>query len=184
MKYLYFKAAILLTAMLVIAGCNGMQEKIQKKVDGNILSATVGKSYSKYAAQRKTNLEGLFADDRAYGEIFAASKFQNDDVLYRHLDRYESSESNSNFGSLISKQEIQYSYRLLYFRVDHSGIIRDYANGFLGGETSTCVGWIRGIFQKCKNDEILALAVVQYDQIVQTSSGLPLSSWPLLETTP
>jgi hypothetical protein len=169
-------AAALLTA------CGSVQADIQQAADRNWLSYAVGKPYASISAQKKSTMEGLFQDDRAAGEVFSSSELAGGDRLFRHLDRYQSSTASSSFGGLVGKDSATYSYRLLYFRVSPDGMVRDYANGFVGGETSSCVGWIGGIFKKCEDEAALRQTVQSYDSFVKTSQGQMLSSWGLQET--
>jgi hypothetical protein len=173
------KALLLATVASGLAACGSTQAEIQKAADRNWLSYVVGKPYASVAAEKKLTMEGMFQDDRAAGEVFAMSELASGDRLYRHLDRYQSSTATSSFGGLVGKDSATYSYRLLYFRVSPDGVIRDYANGFVGGETSSCVGWIGGIFKKCEDEASLRQTVQSYDSFVKTSQGQLLSSWGL-----
>jgi hypothetical protein len=162
-----------------LAACSATQAEIQQAADRNWLGYVVGKSYAGVASEKKLTMEGLFQDDRAAGELFATSELPGGDRLYRHLDRYQSAASTASFGGLVGKDTATFSYRLLYFRVGPDGKIRDYANGFVGGETSSCVGWIGGIFTKCEDEAQLRQTVQSYDSFVKTSQGQPLTSWGL-----
>jgi hypothetical protein len=173
------KALLLAAVAAGLSACSGTQAEIQKAADRNWLSYVVGKPYTGVAAEKKLTMEGMFQDDRAAGEVFATSELAGGDRLYRHLDRYQSATSTSSFGGLVGKDSATYSYRLLYFRVGPDGTIRDYANGFVGGETSSCVGWIGGIFRKCEDEAQLRQTVQSYDSFVKTSTGLPLTAWGL-----
>ncbi len=139
----------------------------------------VGKPYAGIAGQKKLTMEGLMYDDRAAGELVSASDLPGGDKLYRHVDRYQSGTMTSNAAGIYSKDSATYSYRLLYFRVSPDGVVRDYANGFVPGETQSCVGWIGGIFTKCKNELELRQTVDGFDAVVKTSQGQPLASWGL-----
>jgi hypothetical protein len=165
-----------------VSACSSTQAEIQTAADRNWLSYAVGKPYASVAAEKKATMDGLLHDDRSAGELLAASDLAGGDRLYRHVDRYQSSTSSSSFGGLVGKEAATYSYRLLYFRVSPDGVIRDYANGFVGGETSSCVGWIGGIFKKCEDEAALRQTVQSYDSFVKTSQGQALSSWGLQQT--
>lgn len=178
------RLGIFLIALFGLVACNETQGNIQQKVDRNILKSTVGKDYQRIAALETTSLEALVGDDKAYGELFAQTRLVGGDTLYRHINRYESETRESNIGLLVAKESVRYSYRLFYFRVSPDGIIRDYANGFLGGETSRCVGWIAGIFSKCEDEASFGQTVAQYDALVTTSSGQTLGAWPFEVVAP
>jgi len=169
-------------AAVALSACGNTQGNLQQMADRNWLSYAVGKPYASVAAEKKMTMEGLLQDDRSAGELLAASDLPGGDRLYRHVDRYQSSTSSSSFGGLVGKDAATYSYRLLYFRVSPDGVIRDYANGFVGGETSSCVGWIGGIFRKCEDEAALRQTVQSYDSFVKTSEGQALSTWGLLAT--
>jgi hypothetical protein len=175
-------AALAAFAALALSACSSTQAQIQTAADRNWLGYAVGKPYASVAAEKKMTMEGLFQDDRAAGELLAASDLAGGDRLYRHVDRYQSSTASSSFGGLFGTDSATYSYRLLYFRVSPDGVIRDYANGFVGGETSSCVGWIGGIFKKCEDEAALRQTVQSYDSFVKTSGGQPLTSWGLQST--
>ncbi|WP_319529007.1 hypothetical protein [uncultured Cohaesibacter sp.] len=164
---------------LLMAACAGTQEKVQRSVDRNMLTYVVGKPYQSIASQRKTTFEGLFQDDRAYGEVFSQATLANGDMLYRHLDRYESGEKSSSMFGVVGTSSTQISYRLIYFRVGPDGLIKDTANGFLHGEVKDCTNWVGGIFQTCDDPARMSQTVEGYDNLVLTSSGQPLSSWGL-----
>lgn len=160
-----------------LAACSGMQEKVQTSVDRKVLSYVVGKPYLSVASQRKTTLEGLFQDDRAYGEVFSQAALINGDTVYRHLDRYESGEESSSLFGVVGSTKTQISYRLIYFRVGPDGLIKDTANGFLQGEVNSCTNWVGGIFETCDDPARLTQTIDGYDRLVLTSSGQPISSW-------
>lgn len=162
-----------------LTACSGMQEKVQTSVDRKVLSYVVGKPYQSVASQRKTTLEGLFQDDRAYGEVFSQAPLANGDMLYRHLDRYKSGEESSNFFGVVGSTKAQISYRLIYFRVGPDGRIKDTANGFLHGEVNSCTNWVGGIFETCDDPARLTQTIDGYDRLVTTSKGQPISSWGL-----
>jgi hypothetical protein len=174
-----FGAVFACAAAAGLAACSATQAEIQQAADRNWLGYVVGKSYAGVAAEKKLTMEGLLQDDRAAGELFAMSELPGGDRLYRHLDRYQSATSTSSFGGLVGKDTATYSYRLLYFRVGPDGAIRDFANGFVGGETSSCVGWNGGIFTKCQDEAQLRQTVQSYDSFVKTSQGQALGAWGL-----
>ena len=166
-------------AAALFSACSGTQAEIQTAVDRNWLGYMVGKPYAGIAAEKKLTMDGLMHDDRAAGELISVSDLPGGDRLYRHVDRYQSGTMSSNAAGIYSKDSATYSYRLLYFRVSPDGVVRDYANGFVPGETQSCVGWIGGIFTKCKNELELRQTVDGFDAVVKTSQGQPLASWGL-----
>lgn len=169
--------ALALAGVVALGGCQRAQEAVQRRVDQTTLGFTVGKPYQQIASMRKTTLEGMFDDDRAYGELFASQELSDGTTLYRHLDRYESGGTTTSVGGIFGSEKTNYAYRLLYFKVDDQGVIRDYANGFLHGEATNCVSWVGGIFRKCEDPAALRTTVELYDSLVKTSDGLPLSAW-------
>ncbi len=173
------KALLLGAVAAGLAACGATQAQLQQAADRNWLSYAVGKPYAGVASEKKATMEGLLQDDRAAGEVFSTSELPGGDRLYRHLDRYQSSTKSSSFGGIVGSDSATYSYRLIYFRVGPDGTIRDYANGFVGGETSSCVGWIGGIFRTCEDETQLRQTVQSYDSFVKTSTGGPLSAWGL-----
>ena len=165
------------TAAALLAACSSAQGDIQQMADHNYLSYMVGKPYASIAAEKKLTVDGLMYGDRAAGELISTSDLPGGDTLYRHVDRYQSGTMTSSVAGIYGKDSATYSYRLLYFRVSPDGLVRDTANGFVPGETQTCVGWIGGIFQKCNNELELRNTVAGFDAVVKTSAGQPLASW-------
>ena len=115
---------MVLAVFLSVSGCSGTQEQLQLAADRNWLSYAVGQPYAQIAAQKETTMAGLFGDQRAYGDMFAATDLPNGDRLYRHLNRYKASTTSTSVGLLVNSDSANYSYRLLYFRVSPDGIIR------------------------------------------------------------
>ncbi len=173
------KLLIALLPAALVAGCGSTQGDLQQMADRNWLGYMVGKPYAGIAAEKKLTMDGLMHDDRAAGELISVSDLPGGDRLYRHVDRYQSGTMSSSAAGVYSKDSATYSYRLLYFRVSSEGVVRDYANGFVPGETQSCVGWIGGIFTKCKNELELRQTVDGFDAVVKTSQGQPLASWGL-----
>ncbi len=171
------RRALAAAAGALLAACSSAQGDIQQAADRNYLSYMAGKPYAAIAAEKKLTVEGMMYGDRAAGELISTTALAGGDTLYRHVDRYQSGTMTSSVAGIYGKDSATYSYRLLYFRVSPDGVVRDTANGFVPGETQTCIGWIGGIFQKCNNELELRSTVAGFDAVVKTSAGQPLASW-------
>ena len=92
-----------------------------------------------------------------------------------HMIRDIGQRTSTNFLGLRSSESVQYSYRLMYFRVDPAGTIVEIANGFWLGESERCVGYVGNIFQTCENPQALAADVAFFDSLVRTADGRPVT---------
>ena len=160
---------------LALLGCSTTQD-LQKAADRNVLSYTVGKPYEQIAATRATTPEAIFQDIKAYGRLIGQSQLAGGDTVYKHIQSRETSRSGVDLG-LLGSSTSNTDYALLYFRVGPDGVIRDYANGVVPGESVSCVEYIGGLFTNCDNAQQLTRDIAQMDAAVLTSSGQPLSSW-------
>jgi hypothetical protein len=160
---------------LLVSGCGGQFENIQSNVDRTVLGTMVGRSYAE--ATRPPPDLPLASTPEPYGREFSVVQLPDGSRLHRRLSRAVGSTTTTSVMGIASSQTQRFGYRLLYFRVNASGVIVDVANGYWLGETSRCVGYIGNIFQSCEDPQRLAADVSFFDQLVRTADGRPITSW-------
>ncbi|PPD13610.1 MAG: hypothetical protein CTY25_14915 [Methylobacterium sp.] len=166
--------AMALAAALVVGACSGAQEAVQTSIDRTVLGTLVGRPYATATAPGP-DLPFAPSREPPYGRQFSTTTLADGSRLYRHMIRDIGQRTSTNFLGLRSSESVQYSYRLMYFRVDPAGTIVEIANGFWLGESERCVGYVGNIFQTCENPQALAADVAFFDSLVRTADGRPVT---------
>lgn len=166
-----------LAAASVTACSTAQQQRIQASFDQNILDYTVGRPYAEIAQREAMTQAALFGTDRAYGDFVGSSPLAGGDTLYRHIEVSEAATTSSDFAGLVGGDRTRFDYRLFYFRVGADGVIKDYANGVVSGQSIGCSYYVGGIFQNCSNQQMASNDLAQMDAAVTTSAGGALASW-------
>ena len=149
----YFALAI---ASLLLAGCSSIGQEVASGINNSQLRNTIGKPYSQVVFERPD-----------FGKLVGRETLPNGDQVMKHVGDFGS--ATSNVGGVYGKQHQQ--ARVIYFRVDRGGVVRDWATEFYKAGTSTC--WV-GICSGQKNEQIPA---EELDRIVKTSDGRSIQSW-------
>jgi hypothetical protein len=161
---------------LCIAGCSGTQGDIQTAIDRTVLGSVIGRSYASATAAMPA-LPFAPTPEPPYGRLFSTSLLPDGTRLHRHLIRDIGQRSRVSILGITQSDTQQFSYRLMYFRVDPAGVVTDTANGFWLGESQRCVGYFGNIFRTCEDAQQLSADVAFFDSLVKTSSGQPIESW-------
>ncbi|MCA3628455.1 MAG: hypothetical protein IOC49_14615 [Methylobacterium sp.] len=167
--------AIGLTVALLLGGCSAAQEAVQTSVDRAVMGTVVGRPYAT-ATAGMADLPFAPPREPPYGRLFSTANLADGTRLYRHMIRDVGQTSSTNFLGLRQSETVQFSYRLMYFRVDQAGNVAEVANGFWLGESQRCVGYVGNIFQTCENPQALAADVAFFDSLVRTADGKPVTT--------
>jgi hypothetical protein len=143
-------------AAVLIAGCSSIGQEVASGINNSQLRNTIGKPYSQVVYERPD-----------FGKLVGRETLRNGDQVMKHVGEFGT--ATSNVGGVYGKQHQQ--ARVIYFRVDSKGVVRDWATEFYKAGTSTC--WV-GICSGQKNEQIPA---EELDRIVKTSSGQSIESW-------
>jgi hypothetical protein len=134
------------------------------------MGSLVGRSYVSATASMP-NLPLAPAREPPFGRLFSTTALPDGSRIHRHMIRDIGQTSRVNVLGIAQSETQRFSYRLLYFRVDPAGVIRETANGFWLGESQRCVGYIGNIFQTCESPQALAADVAFFDSLVKTGDG-------------
>jgi hypothetical protein len=143
-------------AAVLIAGCSSIGQEVASGINNSQLRNTLGKPYSQVVYERPD-----------FGKLVGRETLPNGDQVMKHVGEFGT--ATSNVGGVYGKQHQQ--ARVIYFRVDSKGVVRDWATEFYKAGTSTC--WV-GICSGQKNEQIPA---EELDRIVKTSSGQSIEAW-------
>jgi hypothetical protein len=141
---------------LLVAGCSSIGQEVASGINNSQLRATIGKPYSQVIFERPD-----------FGKLVGRETLPNGDQVMKHVGDFGT--ATSNVGGVYGKQHQQ--ARVIYFRVDGKGLVRDWATEFYKAGSSTC--WI-GVCSGQKNEQIPA---EELDRIVKTSNGQTIQSW-------
>lgn len=150
------KSVTLAIAALVLAGCSSIGHQVASGINNNHLRSTVGKSYNDVMFERPD-----------FGKLVGRESLPNGDQVMKHVGEFGS--ATSNVGGIYGKQHQQ--ARVIYFRVDKKGAIKDWATEFYKAGSSTC--WV-GICSGAKMEQV---STEELDRIVRTSEGKPIQAW-------
>ena len=170
----------------VLAACQSAQTNVAKFGQRNTMRFALNKPYQQIANTpdlSETNLLKI-GKTTTYGPMIGSFQLANGDTVYRHLKPYETGNSSVGLG-LIGGESTSFTLYLAYFRVDASGIVRDWAGTALPGSSQRCVGFFGGIIRNCSDTAAQERSLQYYDNLVRTSSDQPLSAWgPRATATP
>jgi hypothetical protein len=141
---------------LLVAGCSSIGQEVASGINNSQLRNTIGKPYNQVIFERPD-----------FGKLVGRETLRNGDQVMKHVGDFGS--ATSNVGGVYGKQHQQ--ARVIYFRVDRKGVVRDWATEFYKAGSSTC--WV-GICSGQKNEQIPA---EELDRIVKTSNGQTIQSW-------
>jgi hypothetical protein len=150
------KSFALAVAALLVVGCSSLGQEVASGINNSQLKNTLGKPYSEVMYERPD-----------FGKLVGRETLPNGDQVMKHVGEF--GQSTSNVGGVYGKQHQQ--ARVIYFRVDRKGVIRDWATEFYKAGSSTC--WV-GICSGAKMEQVPS---EELDRIVKTSSGQPIQSW-------
>lgn len=171
-----FWAALALTATLMLGACQSTASRVEQFGARNVMLFAMNKPY-----EQVVNTPDFQADtlgrEKIYGPLLASYTLASGDAVHRHIKSDVSSTSNVDLGLITQRERENYTIRLAYFRVGPDGIVRDWAAGSVPGASSRCVGYAGGIIRRCDDRAAIDRSLAEFDAIVRTSAGQPLSSW-------
>jgi hypothetical protein len=142
-----------------------------------MLQSTIGKQYEDLTKDNKLTVTGLLGQDKVYGNFVSSYDLPDGSKVMRHLDRYKSAgNSISGMGLPINVGQQETAYRIFYFKVDSTGIVRDWASAFYNEASQDCIG-VAGIGLDYCGSTKNALQPEKMDGMVRTSTGQPIGSW-------
>jgi hypothetical protein len=150
------KSFTLALAALVLAGCSSIGHEVASGINNSQLKNTLGKQYSQVIYERPD-----------FGKLVGRETLPNGDTVMKHVGEFGS--ATNNVGGIYGTQEQQ--ARVIYFRVDKKGVVKDWATEFYKAGKSTC--WV-GI---CGGEKKEQVPTEELDRIVKTSNGQPLQAW-------
>jgi hypothetical protein len=143
-------------AAIVLAGCSSLGHEVASGINNSQLRNTLGKPYTQVMYERPD-----------FGKLVGREALANGDVVMKHVGEFGS--STSNFAGVYGKQHQQ--ARVIYFRVDKKGMVRDWATEFYKAGSSTC--WV-GICSGATKEQV---PTEEFDKIVRTSDGQSIDAW-------
>jgi hypothetical protein len=143
-------------AAIVLAGCSSLGHEVASGVNNSQLRNTLGKPYSQVMYERPD-----------FGKLIGRESLPNGDTVMKHVGEFGS--ETSNVAGIYGKQHQQ--ARVIYFRVDKKGVVKDWATEFYKAGSSTC--WV-GI---CGGEKKEQVPTEELDKIVKTSNGEPIQAW-------
>ena len=146
----------LAVAALLAAGCSSIGHEVASGINNSQLNNTLGKQYSQVMYERPD-----------FGKLIGRETLPNGDQAMKHVGDF--GQATSNVGGIYGKQDQQ--ARVIYFRVDRKGVVKDWATEFYKAGSSTC--WV-GICSGAKMEQVPS---EEFDKIVKTSNGQPLQAW-------
>lgn len=182
MRRLIVIAAALALAAVSVA-CTSIEKRAEQISSQGFARYATGRPYAEVAALADFQADTL-GRVKTYGEPIGSYALPNGDIVHRHVRSEPRSSSSVDFGLLRQSETVNYAQRLSYFRVGPDGIVRDVASGFVPGDRERCIGYAGGLVTRCEDMQALNQTLIEYDHVVRTRTGEPLSSWgaPVTET--
>lgn len=149
-----FFTAVAVGALL--SGCSSLGHEVASGVNNKQLANTIGKPYKQ-----------VIFEHPDYGKLIGREALRNGDEVMKHVGEFGS--ATSSVGGIYGKRDQQ--ARVIYFRIDAKGVVRDWATEFYKAGTSTC--WV-GICSGAKKEQVPS---EELDRIVRTSSGESIQAW-------
>lgn len=167
-----------LCLMVFLSACSSTMDKIENKSNRWSTGWAMGKEYTKVAALGTSTLARLTPDAHGFGDMIGRSELTDGTTVYRHIAPAFKRESYSSFSGIVGGNSSRQNYRLSYFKVGQDGIVKDWATASVPGTAQSCINYIGGIFQRCKDQVLVRQALAIYDSYVRTSKGQTLLAWP------
>lgn len=146
----------IVTGLLVLTACGAVAQKVSSGISNKQLASSTGQRY-----------EDVLYRHPYYGKLIGREKLGDGNEIMKHVGDFGSAESE--MAGLYGKK--RQNARVLYFLVDSSGVVKDWATAVYEAGTATCwVGFCAG-----SNSEQVPLE--ELDRIVRTSSGAELELW-------
>jgi hypothetical protein len=150
------KSFALAVAALLLAGCSSLGHEVASGISNSQLKNTLGKPYTQVMYERPD-----------FGKLVGRETLPNGDQVMKHVGDF--GQATSNVGGIYGRQHQQ--ARVIYFRVDRKGVIKDWATEFYKAGSSTC--WV-GICSGAKKEQV---PTEEFDKIVKTSNGQSIHAW-------
>lgn len=163
--------------LLALGACSGTMDKVENKANRWSTGWAMGKQYSKVAALGTSTIAQLTPNAHGFGDMIGRSELADGTTIYRHLAPAVKRESYGSFSGLVGGNSTKQNYRLSYFKVGQDGIVKDWATASVPGTVQSCINYIGGIFQKCKDQALIKQALEVYDSKVRTSTGQTIAAW-------
>jgi len=106
------KSFALAVAALLVVGCSSIGQEVASGINNSQLKNTLGKQYSEVMYERPD-----------FGKLVGRETLPNGDQVMKHVGEF--GQATSNVGGIYGKQHQQ--ARVIYFRVDRKGVVRDWA---------------------------------------------------------
>jgi hypothetical protein len=149
------KSFALAVAALLLGACSSIGHEVASGINNSQLKNTLGKQYSQVMYERPD-----------FGKLIGRETLANGDQVMKHVGDF--GQSKSNVGGVYGKQHQE--ARVIYFRVDRKGVIKDWATEFYRAGSSTC--WV-GICSGAKMEQVPS---EEFDKIVKTSNGQSIAA--------
>lgn len=152
----FARVTAIILACVSLASCGSIAQEVRSGLTNAQLNKMVGKPY-----------KDVVYEHPDFGKLVGREKIPVDFVIMKHAGDFGS--ENSNVGGIYGKKIL--TARVIYFKVDKDGIVRDWATEFYQSGKETC--WV-GF---CGGAESKQVPVEEFDRIVRTSKGETIAAW-------
>lgn len=150
------KAFAIVLSALLLGACSSIGHKVASGINNSQLKGAVGKPYTQ-----------VMYEHPDYGKLIGRERLTSGDEIMKHVGDFGT--ATNDVGGLYGKKH--QTARVIYFLVDSSGNVKDWATEFYRAGSATC--WV-GICAGAKAEQV---PYEELDRIVKTSSGGSLDSW-------
>ncbi len=168
--------AVMAIFVAALGGCSSIEKKAEEISSRSFSRYAVGRPYANVASLPDYDADTL-GRIKMFGDPVGSYRLADGDVVHRHVKQEERSTTSVDFGLIRQSESKSYAVRLSYFRVGPDGMVRDVASGFVPGGKQRCIGYVGGLISKCEDSQALNRTLLEYDSVVRTSSGQPVTSW-------
>ncbi len=155
--FIALRRCILVTMLVsLLPACSSVAEKVSSGISNRQLNNVLDQTYEKVSYERPD-----------FGKLVAREKLPDGSIVMKHIGDF--GEQNSGMQGMYGKQ---YKIaRVIYFKVDKQGVIKDWATATYEAGAATC--WV-GF---CGGGEKKQVPIEELDAIVKTSDGSNYSIW-------
>ena len=146
----------IIVACVSLASCGSIAQEVRSSLSNSQLDKLVGKPYADVVYEHPD-----------FGKLVGREKTSGAFVIMKHVGDFGA--ESSDVGGIYGKKIL--TARVIYFKVDKGGIVRDWATEFYQSGKQTC--WV-GF---CGGAESKQVPVEEFDRIVRTSKGETIAAW-------
>lgn len=175
LNWLFRSTGMLLLCLIVIC-CQSTAENVNRFGANNSVRFALNKPYSEVKNTPDFEASSL-GSAKLYGPLIGSFQLVDESTVFRHIKSVQTASSSIDLGIISTREKEVFDNRLVYFKVDTEGIVRDGAVGIIRGGSKQCVTYAAGIVRRCGDLAEQNRSLQYYDNLVRTTEGEPISIW-------